>query len=815
MRRTTKLVMAAFWLCLTIACFAGASNASADTVNGESSSAGMPAAGVAAQPQPQPRADAIDEIVVTAERHNESLSKVPVAVSAMTGAQLQAQNVTTTADLARVFPSFQSTVSAQSGAPVFTLRGVGFNSANITSTAPVGLYVDEVAYAYPLMADGELFDLQRVEVLEGPQGTLYGRNTTGGLIDYVPSKPTSTPEASLTADGGNYGTGNFSGFISGPLTDTLKGRLAFSSQNRFDGWQQSVTRDDRLGVLHRDAVRGILDWDPTSRVTVEASFNFWQRTGDTQAAQAISSTQANPSAPVRASIINPTRDNQADWTPRSDQPSEAIGISRPTDSADNKFYAAAIRAAFHMTDQIDIVSLTSYNRLSFDQFNDSAGVQTEQLDVEDAGNIDSFSQELRAVGTFHNTDWSIGGYYADDQTAEFITGFSGEDPTIQSLRQLALSVPSRYTATQILDSFGVFGAHGIDHSGVISGFGNIDYKILQNVKFDLGARFTNDRVHFIGAQYDQNGIDLAFDNIVNPILVGHSLPAITANGSQTLNATNTGYVVVNETQSVNNVAWHTSLSWTPTDTSLYYVAVSRGYKSGEFPTIPASSIDQIRPIAQEQLTDYEAGTKLSLFDRRLEINASGFYYDYRNRQVYGQIPDLIFGTLPAVVNVPKSLMYGADGDIRWAIMPTLNATLAASALQTRIDQYYGSDQFGVFHNYRGANLPFSPKFSGFGTIAKDFQLFDTVGFQISVNASYQSTSYSDIGSDPSFRIAPYALAGASLSLYESNTNKWRVTAYIQNMFDKYYWTTAQVSHDTVVRFAGMPQTYGLRLTYKF
>jgi outer membrane receptor protein involved in Fe transport len=767
---------------------------------------------------PSSGSTSLEEIVVTAQRRGELLSSVPVAVTAVTANELLAVGVKTTADLSHLVPSFQSAESAQSGAPIFTLRGVGFNTANVSSTAPVGLYVGEVAYAYPLMAAGELFDLERVEVLKGPQGTLYGRNTTGGLIDYVPAAPTNTPEASFTAGGGNYGSADFSGFISGPLSDTLTGRVAFNSENRFDGWQHSVTRDDTLGKLYRNSLRAILDWKPTTNFTLESSFNFWARTGDTQAEQAIASVGAAPAPAVAASIIlQPHANWQADWTPSSDQPfSAANGIVRPCDCVNDYFYGWAERATYNLTDHLDVVSLTSYNRLIFNQFEDSAGVQTEELGVANFGHIDSFSEELRAIGTYDQFDWSGGGYYAYDQTAEIIQGFAGQNPTIEFLKGIADSIPnSGYTTAQINNSYRIFGSSGYERTGVASIFGNLNYNIVPTVKLNLGVRYTDDYTHFTGAEYDQNGQEVPIVNVVYPLLLGHALPPLAVNGSQTLNSTDTGFAVADESQNVTNVAWRSALSWTPTDTSLLYASVSRGFKSGVFPVLNASAIGQLAPVAEEKLTDYETGAKLALLDRRLQVDTSIFYYDYRNHQVFGQIPDLIFGTLPAVVNIPKSEIYGADWNLRYAITPTLHMTLAGSVLRTQINEFVGSDPFGTFYDYRDAQLPYAPKFSGFTSITKDLALNDQYGAEIGVHASYQSVSNGYVGSEPQFQIDPYALFGASLSLYGSDKDKWKITAYGENLGDKYYWTSAQISHDTIVRLTGFPLTFGVRGTWNF
>ena len=163
------------------------------------------------------RPGALEEVIVTAQRRAESINKVGMAIQAIDAESLEALRVTSVRDLTNIVPSFTVSQSYQ-GVPTYTLRGIGFNTINLSATSTVGTYVDEVAYAYPIMNTGPIMDLERVEVLKGPQGTLYGRNTTAGLINFITARPTENFRAGATAEIGNYETYNFSGFISGPLT---------------------------------------------------------------------------------------------------------------------------------------------------------------------------------------------------------------------------------------------------------------------------------------------------------------------------------------------------------------------------------------------------------------------------------------------------------------------------------------------------------------------------------------------------------------------------------------------------------------------
>ena len=150
-------------------------------------------------------AQVLEEVTVTAQKREQSAADVPVAISAFSGESLETLGLTDTRDLTALVPGF-SVAKSSANTPIYTLRGVGFNTPNVSSTSPVGIYIDEAAFPYSYMSQGLTFDVKRVEVLKGPQGTLYGRNTTGGLVNYITNKPSDQFEARIRLQAGNFDT---------------------------------------------------------------------------------------------------------------------------------------------------------------------------------------------------------------------------------------------------------------------------------------------------------------------------------------------------------------------------------------------------------------------------------------------------------------------------------------------------------------------------------------------------------------------------------------------------------------------------------
>ncbi|MBW6522675.1 TonB-dependent receptor [Sphingomonas sp. RHCKR47] len=779
-----------------------------------------------ATPTPTAQQNAGGEIIVTANRREEALSRVGIPVSVVTSDQLQSQEIRQTFDLARVVPGFQATTAGLSGSPVYILRGVGFDTPNPSSTAPVGTYVDEVAYAYPYMSLGANFDLERVEVLKGPQGTLYGRNSTGGLVDFITAKPTATAQGGFTLGYGNYDSFLAEGFVSGPVSSTLKARLAFQSENRAKGWQYSVTRpNDRLGQRYRQSVRGTVQWDPTDRFSVTASGTYWELRGEPQAPQAIAYV-GNPALQnplLTASLIpNPSNNRQADWTPIGRQPRRDItGIIRPFYDLNSKFAAGMVKANLELSDTVSLSSLTSYNRLSFNTVSEANGVQTESQTATSTGLIKSFAQELRFLGDTGALNWSVGGYYARDTTHEFVSGFVDELSTIVGLRAAAAGINTRLgnpvNPTALATSFRNYSGVGDYTNRVLAGFANVEYRFGDLFKLSAGGRYTEDRLRGSGCGRDVNGNNVTLVNFLYPILTRNpGLQGITRGGCYTLTADNSRFALAEQGQKQHNFSWRVRGDFTPSDTVLLYGSISRGYKAGAFPVLAASNASQLLPVTQEKLTAYEAGVKLNLLDRRVQLNATGYYYDYINRQVFGRIPDLIFGTLQRIVNIPKSEVYGAELDVTARLTQTLRVQASGSYLHAEVKEYTGfNNQVAAARvDYAGARLPYSPKFQANGSIINDMPVGNDLMLFTSVFGSYQSRSSSVLGDEAGFGIKAYGLLGAKVGIHAAD-DSWGVEGYVSNLTNTYYWTSAQRQSETLVRYAGMPRMYGARATFRF
>ncbi|MFW2830314.1 TonB-dependent receptor [Sphingomonas sp. ID0503] len=786
-----------------------------------------------------PAADTFSEgdIVVTANKREQNLSKVGLSITAVGAEQLATQRIVTVADLAQVTPgmTFAPTPNAT---PVYTIRGVGFYESSLNAYPDVSLYLDQVPLSLPIMSAMTAFDLERVEVLKGPQGTLFGNNATGGAINFVAAKPTKEFKAGAELSYGRFNTFDVAAFISGPITDTLSARLAVKAVNG-DEWQRSYTRDDKLGKQDNIAGRFLLDWKPTDRLSFELNLNAWRDQNDPQAPQRIGYTPQNDvsgipaggTAPVpfpQATYPNaPSNARAADWTP-GDRP-----------YSNNRFKQASLRADYDL-DFATITSISGYSDMKFENATEGGGTALRDLDLPlDEGHIKSFTQELRIAGDVSKPlRWVVGANY--------------ERTTVNELTFL------RFTDTSSTYVNGFTGAAYETDSKMrnYAAFANIEYDVTEQIKLKGGIRQTKAKRDFTAFNGDNRRFDISdqitfggqqsltyaqFFNLTYPAIYGAgNVPVIPQFGSiiidNRVNADGTPvdsstYLkpgLFNGKLNEDSTSWSVGIDYEPVPEALLYVNVSKGYKAGSFPHLSGAIYDAYEAVTQESILDYEAGFKLQLMDRKLSINGAAFYYDYRDKQLRAKFVDPIFGALDRLVNVPKSKIKGAEIEITARPVRGLVLTGAATYLDAKVSKYDGvvgaavdpatGLRVAVTESFKGVRLPFSPKLQYTLRADYGFPLSDDLKGFVGAGVNGQTKSagvLTTFGVDPDlFRINARALVNANLG-FGAADESWRVSVWGKNIFNKYYWTNAVQAYDTVVRYSGRPSEYGVTLGLQF
>ena len=787
-------------------------------------------------------------IIVTANRRAEAIDDVGLAIQAFSGEQLDQLQVNSTEDIQLVVPSLNVSRGYQ-GIPIYTLRGIGFNTINLSATSTVGTYQDEVALAYPFMNSGPVYDLERVEVLKGPQGTLYGRNTTGGLVNFVSAKPEFGDfNGSVAVELGSEETLNSEGHLNLPLGEAAGLRLAWRTEDSWEGWQHSVSRDDTQGEVHRYGGRVTFAAEPTSDMRIELAGNFWINKSDTLAAQAVGFTpNTDPANGTLFSLFNAPglpafvaanasswSSDTADWQPedqRAPNIGRGTGIDRPNEE-DSDFYGLRGMLQFDLTPDLSFISLTGYNKVIRDATYDWSGAPYEILSQRAQGEIESVSQELRFQGTIGPAEWVVGGYYANDKVLDTNQTLLGQNANVGAIRATILTPQAALGGFSIFDLFNTFGFTPADVMTSFrtyrdtaefdvetwSLFASADWQLSPELTLTTGIRYTEDRQDYAGCSRDFNGSMLPNVNLFNRAFffqVYGTLPApISENQCNTFDVDTLTFGLVESTLEEDNVAWRGALTWEPDDDTLVYASVSRGYKSGSTPVNAANIATQNRPAAQEQLTAYEIGTKLSLAQRSLSLNLAAFYYDYKDKQLAVYFADPIYTTLLRLDNIPDSRAYGIDGDLTWSVTDELTLSLAGTWLKTEIEGYVGINAAGQPFDYDGFAFPYSPEFSGAATIIYDVPVSDGLGLRAIANGRYQSSTDSTIEGFAPLAIDSYGIVNASLAVYDLD-GRWEASLWGRNITDTYYWSSSATNANTAVRFPGRSASYGATLRFRY
>ncbi|WP_297799913.1 TonB-dependent receptor [uncultured Brevundimonas sp.] len=785
------------------------------------------------------QAHAVGDIVVTAQRREQSINEVGMGIQAFGAEALDNLQVTDVKDLTIVAPSFTVT-QGYHGVPIYTLRGIGFNTINLSSTSTVGSYVDEVAYAYPFMLSGPIFDIGRVEVLKGPQGTLYGRNTTAGLVSFVTNAPSHEFEATGTIEVGNYETVNFETAVSGPLGDRARVRFALRKEYSGEGWQEDMSSGDTQGKVDRLGARFRLDWEPTDNLSFNLSLSGWTNDSDTITGQAIGYTPAtDPGIPGRFAAFNapglvnyvatnrPTHGKDASWAPRNVR-NRVVGTIPGLDGdlkENSSFFGAALRTTLDFNEDVRLVSLTSYNYLDRNALSDWSGAPYEIMIQRLDGEAKSFSQELRLEGQTERLTWLIGAYYADDKLIDNNITNLNDNANVTMIRyqgNLLLGTPFNslgYTSDDMLGAFRGYRDLGRINADTKSIFAHGEWKLSDRLNLTTGVRWTNDRQTYVGCSADNNGSMLPNVNVVNRALIynlfgGVFAPTIGLNECNTYNPALERFAEGRHEIDEENVGWRLGLDWKASDDVLIYGSISEGYKAGNTPINAANVSTQNEPALQEKLLAYELGTKAGLADNRIQLNVAAFYYDYTDKQISVYFADPIYTALRRLQNVPESKAYGIDAEVTWRVTDAFTLNMAATKLTTEVINYHGTNANGQPQIYDGIPFPNSPEWQASVTASYDAPISERLGLQATLNYRWQSDTASDLSEGPLFEVDAFGTLNGSVGLYDLD-GRWKLNLWGRNLTDEYYWTSVSSNANLAVRFAGKPRTFGLNLSYAY
>lgn len=770
----------------------------------------------------------LDTIVVTANKRSQSADTVGMAITALTGEQLNALSVNDLTGLTKVDPSV-AIAQGNWGGVTYQIRGVGYNDFSLAASPTVSVYTDQVPYAYPDMSKGATFDVERVEILKGPQGTLFGQNSTGGAVNYIAAKPTDRLRAGFDGTYARFNATDFSGFVSGPLSSTIRARLAFRVDEG-GAWQESYTRRDSLGDKDAKFGRLIVDWTPTDRFDLSVNMNGWIDRSQTQAGQLQGAYLGNPkyAQDVLTEVdapVAPQNARAADW----------LAGTHPAD--DEHYYQGSARAEYRVSDQLGFTYLGTFEHYRQNDLQEPEGMDN-ALYLLQGGTVRSTAHELRAAGRLlaGRLHWLVGGSYADNRTREQQLEDVGGTTSGYSLTPLTGGVP-----------FASFINASVDDSVSKAGFGNLEFHPTALFGLHAGLRFTQTNISHGGCTRDDGDGVMAFSITAYEAHLLHGvgvIPAV-AGGCTTFDSINPNnlYHPTYTLQSLNqnNVSWRMGLDFTPDADTLIYGTVSKGYKAGSFPTLAAIFNSALLPVTQESVLAYEAGLKRHMLDGRLAVDADVFYYDYADKQLEMRRLEGVFGLLNTLINIPRSREIGAELAVEALPFSGLRLTFHGTYLDAVVTrQAIGYNPFSTTPiDLKGESFPNTPKWSVNGDSEYTWGVGASHAAFVGLDARYQSANQGEFGSyqaaaagyvnTPSLLnvTVPSVQPGSLLTVNDAyavmdiraglmtDDGHWRLRAFVNNVTNRYYWNQSRLAGDAVVRFAALPRIYGMSVQYRY
>jgi len=461
---------------------------------------------------------------------------------------------------------------------------------------------------------------------------------------------------------------------------------------------------------------------------------------------------------------------------------------------------------YDVTDDIRLISLTSYELLKSFAPIHADGTYVPALTIDQHGHIKSFAQELRLEGTSGHLKWVLGGNFGHDYANEVqYTVIHGSNS------QVPFGNP--FDPATVWGFFNTDDLYNNQEVKTYAGFVSLDYKVTSKLSVSGAARYTKEDRNFAGCVADGRtgqGFGLLF--FQGPGLVRGQCVTILPNGTQGLYKT-----ALNQ----HNLSWRGSVNYKPGGDTLLYANVTKGYKSGDFGTLPGLSYQQFQPVKQESVIAYEAGFKTRLADHKIDLSAAAFYDDYRDKQTQGSIVVPPFGNLPFLVNVPKSRIVGGEFEVTARPIKGLRLSAGGTYIHSKI---IGSapvaSPFGQPVDANGERLPVAPKWQFDGDSEYDFPVGRDLSAFVGAGLAWRTSSYAALGAltgppgtQDYFLIKGYALvdlrAGVDID------DRYRLEVWGKNVFNKGYWNNVVHIYDTYGRITGQPVTYGVTLSAKY
>jgi len=707
----------------------------------------------------------MEEITVTAQKRAQDVLDVGGTLDVVGTTELAERRVEQVRDLAALSSNLDIKEQVPGAMPVISIRGVGLDDFSSTNNPSAGIYIDEVYQASLAQMSFDLFDIERVELLKGPQGTLYGRNSTAGALNIVTAKPSSAGFAARAAAGvANYKTYDLEGMLNIPLSDTLALRFAAKTIQQQEGFwfNRRIGRD----IGRRDLWLGRVQvrWTPNDALDVNLKVEG-QRSRSELGQGEFFGQFPSPKAPGAPCPGSPRCSDFFGYVDLDGDP--FTGDWSGDNFYDIDQFGVTLKADYKLG-WATLTSVTGYGNFARSFYVDTDATPLRQTDFIQTDKIHQFSEELRLAGSNERLEWLVGGFYSTDRVRVFNPGFL-ED--LFNTRSLSF-------ADQKTSSAAAF-AHG-------------EWKLSDRLSLVTGLRYTWEEKSDVGGT----------DDLV-ALCPGSALTGAPCGVPPIRIAS------VDAKISDTNWSWKLGLNFKPDPLTLLYASASQGVKSGGFFSGVATNSGQLAPYDPERLIALEAGWKRRLPELGLQVAASAFYYDYKDVQTF--IRDTS-GALPIqrLGNVGEAELYGADLDLTWRPRGLEGLTLQAGVglLHTELGAFAASN--GVIP--AGNRLPNAPEVTFNGGAQYDVAVSTDWTLRLQGSTHYSDDVFKDALNDPLLRQDSYWTFDGRVALLSAGQG-WELSLWGKNLSDEQH--VAQGVNNAALgvgfRTYNAPRTFGVAL----
>ncbi|EJL33537.1 TonB-dependent receptor [Novosphingobium sp. AP12] len=672
--------------------------------------------------------EGLGDIVVTAQKRTSNAQSTPIAMTVASGEELAKSGVTDVNALANIAPTVN--IAQNNANTLITIRGVSSRDYSETGDPAVAVSVDNFYLQRAFALNAALFDIDRIEVLRGPQGTLYGRNATAGAVNIASVKPTDDWKLDAAAEIGNYGTLNLDVGATIPVSDTLSFRVA-GTRKTHEGYRNNPgLKDGDDGNVTGGRVHAL--WTPTDRLSILV-------TGEMTRVDGVGSViKGIPYSDVRA-------DGSLD-----------IG-SEKTFALNNQGYTRirtkAVRSAISY--DMDFATLSffgGFQKSTLNRDNDQDGGLAYNYGFQQNEDVKDQNYELR-LSSNNKTGftWQLGGYFFKETDAlDTFFQVHGDAGTVPfNFYTFDYDVGSKSKAV----------------------FAQVGYDLTDQLKVEAGVRYTKD----------------------NKYQVGYNIIAGT-------------YSDLDNHYSGDQITWHAGLNYQATADSLIYAKVDKGYKAGGYTTNSS--------FGPETIVSYEVGTKNRFLNNALQVNLSGFYYDYSDLQTQQEDPAT---ALVYTLNAGKARVWGAELETVWLVTPDTRIDANVAWLDAKYSEFctITAETCPAASDLSGNRLTQAPEWTLSGGIQHDFHLLGGT-LTPRVQTRYQTKTYFTFFNTDAEQQGAYWKSDAQIT-YTPDDGPFSITAYVRNIEDNTILTAnaeAGYAGGYLVQFAA-PRTYGARLSYSF